>query len=215
MDFLKKSILYFKKPKVIFVMASGERSYAEAIFQVLKPSFKIQKLYEKIPDILNIVNTEIFIVETNFKNEEFLEEIKFFLKNSQLPVLVVAQAEIPPDSLENIKELTLEMPPYGSLILNFDEKIIYEINKITNLKNFSFGFSEKADFVISDVNETENNTNFKLNYKGNIVPIWLKKVLGKKEIYNVLPAICVGILLGLNIVEMSETLKNLGPIDKI
>ena len=208
MDFLKKSILYFKKPKVIFVMASGQRSYAEAIFQVLKSSFKIQKLNEKIPDILNLVNTEIFIIETDFKNKDFLQEVKIFLKNSQLPVLVVAHVT-DDKKIEDIKELVQEMPPYGSLIANFDEKIISKIGKITNLKNFSFGFSEKADFVVSDINETENNTNFKLNYNGNIVPVWLKKVSDKEEIYNVLPAICVGILLGLNIVEMSETLKNL------
>ena len=208
MDFLKKSILYFKKPKVIFVMASGQRSYAEAIFQVLKSSFKIQKLNEKIPDILNLVNTEIFIIETDFKNKDFLQEVKIFLKNSQMPVLVVAHVD-DDKKIEDIKELVQEMPPYGSLIANFDEKIISRIGKVANLKNFSFGFSEKADFIVSDINETENNTNFKLNYNGNIVPVWLKKVSDKEEIYNVLPAICVGILLGLNIVEMSETLKNL------
>lgn len=209
MDFLKKSILYFKKPKVIFVMADGKKSFAEAIFQVLKPSFKIQKLYEKTPALLNIVNAEIFIIETDFKNEKFLKEMKVFLKNSQLPVLLIAHIETVEASIENIKAIAREIPPYGSLILNFDEKIIREIDKITNLKSFSFGFSERADFMASDINETENSTNFKLNYKGNIVPVWLKKVSGKDEIYNVLPAICVGMLLGLNIIEMSEPLKNL------
>ena len=45
MDFLKKSILYFKKPKVIIVAINKEKSPAKIIFEVLKPRFKIQKLW--------------------------------------------------------------------------------------------------------------------------------------------------------------------------
>ena len=161
-----------------------------------------------MPDILNLVNTEIFIIETDFKNDEFLKEMKIFLKNSQLPVLVVAYIEIVDFLQENIRTLALEIPPYGSLVLNFDEKIIREIDKITNLKSFSFGFSERADFMASDIIETDGSINFKLNYKGNSVPIWLNKVSDRDEIYNALSAICVGMLLGLNIVEMSDSLKN-------
>lgn len=219
MDFLKKLILYFKKPKVIITAADKKKSPAKIIFEILKPRFKTQKLYEKIPNVLNLLNSEIFIIETEFKNNQFSKKIGIFLRNSQLPILVVSHIEIiepEPENfsiedkkIENIKKLVLGIPPYGSLILNVDEKIIREIDKITNLKSFSFGFSERADFIASDINEDKENINFKLNYKGNSVPIWLNKVSNREEIYDVLSAICVGRLLGLNIVEMSNSIKNL------
>jgi len=218
MNFFKKLILYLKKPKIIIVATDKNKSPAKVIFEVLKLRFKIQKLYEKIPDILSLVNMEIFIIETDFKNEEFLNEIRILLKNSQLPILVITHIEtflaqenfsVESKKIENIKTIAQKIPPYGSLILNFDEKIIYEIDKITNLKSFSFGFSERADFMASDLNEDKEGTSFKLNYKGNSVPVWLNKVSGKDEIYNVLSAICIGMLFGFNIIEMSDSIKNL------
>ncbi len=208
MDFLKKSILYFKKPKVIIVMADKKRSPAKIIFKILKPRFKVQKLYEKIPGILSLISKEIFIIETDFKNTGFLENIKILLKNSQSPILAMTHIEMIKSTQENIKNLALEIAPYGSLILNFDEKIINEINQTANLKSFSFGFSEQADFMASDILEDKEGTSFKLNYKGNSVPVWLSEVSNKDEIYNVLSAICVGMFLGLNIIEMSDSLKN-------
>ena len=208
MDFIKKSILYFKKPKIIIVAANENKYPAKVIFKVLKPHFKVQKLYEKIPDILSLISKEIFIIETDFKNYEFLKNIKIILKNSQLPILVITHIGMIKFSQENLKALVQEIPSWGSLIFNSDEKIVSEINKITNSKSFSFGFSEQADFMASDISEDKESTSFKLNYKGNSVPVWLNQVFNKDEIYNVLSAICVGMLLGLNIIEMSDSLKD-------
>lgn len=218
MDILRKSILYFKKPKVIVVMHDGKRSSAKAILQVLKTKFVTKKFQEKVPDVLNLVNTEIFVIETDFRNSEFVKEVGEFVKKSQLPVLVVSNIETfelsqnnfsdEEKKIERVKTIAKQISPHGSLILNFDNKMMREIGKITNVKSFSFGFSNEADFRASDIFESDNGTTFKLNYKGNIVPIWLNNVYGKEEICNALSAICVGMILGLNVVEMSESLKS-------
>jgi UDP-N-acetylmuramyl pentapeptide synthase len=91
------------------------------------------------------------------------------------------------------------------LLVNADE----ERNFQTTAKILKFGFSELADFKISDANGGENETNFKLNYKGKSVPIWINKKLDLQGVYGILAAFCVGDILGLNVVEMSETLKNI------
>jgi len=76
-------------------------------------------------------------------------------------------------------------------------------------KKISCGFFEGADFMASDINITEEGTNFKLNYNGNSVPVWLKNKFEKEEIGIILPAICVAVLSGFNMIGISETLKNL------
>jgi UDP-N-acetylmuramyl pentapeptide synthase len=218
MNFLTKLIFYFKKPKLIIVSGLQRASASRTIFRLLKPHFKIQKFQEKTPNIINIIMAEIFLIETDLKNQKLFKELENLIKLSQLPILVATQTvDIPPveeifsgdeREIQEPKMLACKIPPYGFLILNFDDRAVREIDKITNLKSFKFGFSEKCDFMASDINESEDGTNFKLIYKGNIIPIWLKNLFGKEEIYNVLSAICVGALLGLNIVEMSEGLKN-------
>lgn len=94
------------------------------------------------------------------------------------------------------------------LIFNFDNLELREICKQLEFKKLSFGFLEEADFFASDQINTEEGISFKLNYKGNSVPIWIKNPFDKEKIYNVLAAICVGTISGLNIIEISEKIKN-------
>lgn len=95
--------------------------------------------------------------------------------------------------------------PEGShLVLNADEALQAESAKLTNLKVLTYGFEESAVLRASDLHMNGGVT-FKINYKGNIVPIWQKD---KESIYPSLVAICVATILGMNLVEISEALKN-------
>jgi len=95
------------------------------------------------------------------------------------------------------------------LFFNYDDLKSREACKFLESDKISFGFSEKADFFASDQIDTEEGISFKLNYRGNSVPIWIKSPFDKEKIYNILAAICVAEFSGLNIVEISEQLKNL------
>lgn len=92
------------------------------------------------------------------------------------------------------------------LILNFDNSNIRKPREKDSLRILTFGFKEGADFWVTDLKQN-GGVNFKVNYRGNIVPIWLKEPSGKKEIYSVLTAIAVGIIFDLNLVEISQALK--------
>jgi len=182
----------------VVVTGNGRQTAKEAIFQVLSSHFK--------------VGQEVLILETDLQD---VEEIKFYLKNSSLPVLVVSHlGDIPPDKIffageknEKIRKLAKTMPSQGFLVLNFDDETVREIKDVTNLNELTFGFQERTDFKASDI-KLNGGTNFKINYKGYVVPVWLDKLFGKEQIYSALAAASCGSIFGLNLVEVSQALKN-------
>jgi len=94
-----------------------------------------------------------------------------------------------------------------SLIFNFDKGGLRRIKeKAPDAKLLTFGFQEGANFQASDLRQN-GDTNFKINYQGKIVPVWLVGTKSREEIYSVLTAAAIGALLGLNLVEISQALK--------
>lgn len=201
-NFIQKFIFFWKKPKIIIVAGKGRILAIEAIFQVLKPHFKIGK--------------EILIFQTE-PDGTGVAKFKYLLKHSSLPILVVTHlADIPfnkdffageKEEIKEIRELAKMMPTRGFLVLNFDDETVREIKDETNLQELTFGFQERADFQATDI-KLNSGTNFKINYQGNIVPIWLDKLFGKEQIYSALVAAAVGTIFDLNLVEISQALKN-------
>ena len=200
MNIFGKIKFVLKKPKVIVVTGNGRACAKEAIFQVLSSHFRVGK--------------EVLVFESGDKE---VGKFEFFLKNSQKAVLVITHVgDIPHDKdffsgeEEKVKEAThlaKTLPAQTNLILNFDDETVREINDITNLKTLTFGFGEKADLRASDV-RLNMGTNFKVSYQGNIVPVWLEKLFGKEQIYAALSAVAVGTIFDLNLVEISQALKN-------
>ena len=222
MNFLSKLTFLLKKPKIIIVTGNGRACAAEAIFQVLSQKLgsagerfservrKTQKI--KIKDVLS---SEILIFPSAIDSSK---EISFLLKNSSLPILVVtAVGEIPADKnffaaeLEKVKpisEVASEVPNKGCLVLNFDDETVREIGtKNKKIRCLTFGFQEGADCRASDI-ILNKGTNFKVQYNNNIVPVWLDKLFGKEQIYSALAAVCVGTILDINLVEISQALKS-------
>jgi UDP-N-acetylmuramoyl-tripeptide--D-alanyl-D-alanine ligase len=84
---------------------------------------------------------------------------------------------------------------------------VREIDEITNLHTFTFGFSERADFFVSDL-RFNHGINFKVNHKGSTIPFWLEGTFGKEQIYTALAVAAVGTIFGKNLVEISQKMKN-------
>ena len=136
------------------------------------------------------VGKEILIIDQDFK---------FFIKHSRLPVLVV-NGDIA--QISEITKLAEILPNYSYLVLNFDDEAIRDLKNKSRAHPLTFGFGTRADIRATDI-----GTNFKINYQGNIVPVWLEKLFGKEQIYAALAAVAVGDVFGLNLVEISEALK--------
>lgn len=200
MDLLSKLKFILKKPKLIVVVGSGRISAKGAIFQVLSRHPQAGK--------------DVLLSESDLKNPHDIEELKFLVSKSSLFILVSNHAADNPPGLPKM------MSADGWLVLNFDDEVVKETNG-TEIKTLTFGFKEGADFRATDINvngrdassarktgEPVLGTNFKINHKGNFVPVWLDGVCDKEQIYSALAAACVGTILGLNLIEISRGLKN-------
>ena len=201
MDFLTKFIFHLKKPKLIIVADKPNSLTIEALFQILKPDIKCEVI-KKI-NLGNIFKNQVLILNSDFK-----ENLVFFIKHSKKPVLAITQ--LPDDRLEQITKLAENLPSTGCLILNFDNETVREIRNKTPVFTLAFGFQKMADLRASDlsIDQKEGACNFKIDYDGNIIPIWLKNVCSEQEVLSILAAISCGIQLGLNLVEISQALKD-------
>jgi len=216
-NIFEKIKIILKKPKVIIITGNGRACAKEVIQQVLKPHFSIGK--------------EILVLESDLKNTGDLKRYKFLINQCSLAVLVVTHAgDIPleqdffaaeREKTKEILSLAKILPSSNYLVLNFDDETVREIGDLTNLKTLTFGFQESTDLRASDIKingwdasfageagKPVLGTNFKINYKGNIVPVWLERLFGKEQIYSALAGVGIGIIFDLNLVEISQALKN-------
>lgn len=101
-------------------------------------------------------------------------------------------------------------------ILNYDVSDVLDMKENTNAKIITFGFDKNADISVSDagINYVEgkpNGINFKLIYKGNIVPVFMPKIMGFSHIYSALVAVGVGSIYGINLIDITKSLKDFAP----
>lgn len=254
MNFLLRVLFNFRKPKVVVVTGKGFALSGEAIYCVLKKHFRVRKLNgpPRFHQFFQLLKKDIFIITANPRELTFPTN-RYLLEKSSLPIIVVTDAgdisskeDLFAGDRENtaeIEKITKLLPAQGHLVLNFDNDVVREIKNLANAKTLTFGFQEKADIWISDVNSDINEparngyakgvaggTNFKINYQGKIVPVWLAPTpnedkspsaakidevsprygigVGKEQIYASISAVAVGIIFGLNLVEISQALRN-------
>jgi len=104
----------------------------------------------------------------------------------------------------------------GWAVLNFDDERVRAMTRRTQGKIFSYGFDEKANLRVVNFEQHLENLNeagisFKVDYQGSNVPIRLKNVYAKHQIYSVLAGIAVGLIFKMNLIEITEALKNYEP----
>ena len=70
---------------------------------------------------------------------------------------------------------------------------------------FSKYLKIKTELAVSDIKVSDSELNFKVSWRGNTVPFWISS---KYEVSEILPLIVAGLVFGLNLVEISQELKN-------
>ncbi len=139
-------------------------------------------------------------------------------------VVFTALAEIPvhveffagPEALFREKmKLIRDFDQNRFVILNGDDKTLFEAKTKIQAKIISFGFNEENDLVASnyhithrhdDTKELPEGITFKVDYKGNSVPVRIFGAFGKHQVYAVLAALGVGLSQDFNLVDISEAL---------
>ena len=222
MHLLIKPIFLFAKRKVIIVTGNYAEDTAQAIFCVLKSlKFKISKLTFpfSLKTAFNIIKSKILIVTLK------PEEIKSVVRNiplGQIKIVVVTPlGNIPPEDIvfagekikrDKILQLLKKLSPQNFLVLNYDDETAREIDEFVNMKDITFGFDKGADLRASDVTLDKEGTNFKLNFEGKVIPVWLYHLFGKKHIYAALAVFGVTYNLNINFLEAAKALKNYRPL---
>ena len=101
----------------------------------------------------------------------------------------------------------------GYAILNVDDDVVLDMEKKTKATVVTYGFGEGAEVRISNFGyKNENNiplgTSFKLHYGPNsFVPVNIMGSLGPSQAYAAAAAAAVGIVMDLNLVEISGALS--------
>lgn len=164
------------------------------------------------------VYPEIIILEYSLRN---INDIRRSLAIGKPKIGIITAINDLPSYLEfwnnpefvrrEVNKVVEGLPASGFAIINRDDESL-NLKELTRAQSITFGFNDGADMQITNFeNKYEDNKPigvvFKLNYEGSLVPVMLKNVLGKDHAYAAAAAACIGLLFGLNLVEISESLR--------
>ncbi len=119
----------------------------------------------------------------------------------------------PADVLREKSFLIKALKPEGSLILYADDKKVSALAKDVKQTVYSFGLTEMATVTASNPSITYDDMKlpsgiaFKLNYKGNSIPMRLGGVLGNQQIYPIIAAATVGIIRNIPINKIVDSFE--------
>jgi len=124
-------------------------------------------------------------------------------------------------SVENVfeekKKLIEALPINGWAILNKDDGMVSSLERRVKSKVLTFGLSEEATIrAIEIVLGQElnggapkiNGLQFKVKYKGSLVPISLPNIISYSSIYAIEAAIAVGLSFNLNLLQIANYLSS-------
>ncbi len=107
----------------------------------------------------------------------------------------------------------------GFAVLNYDSDLVRENAEVTKAEKITYGLKDGADIQATDINVLTApgegralGLNFKVNYKGNSVPVFLAGIISSSFIQAALAGLAVGLVYGINLVEGAEALRTLEPI---
>jgi hypothetical protein len=191
-----------KNKKIIFVMGEQKKEASYFINFVLKDDFSVMKI-NKLPslfDFFSLIKSEVIIFEDN--EEVSFEKVKELLHFSCFCVFVVTKLKNKSRARSLLNGFKKEW------IIISDFSVSRKLEKRKTKETLTFGIDrKKADFYITDISVKDGSSNFKVNTKLNIIPFWVEKELKKREIYSILPGLCVAKIMDINLAEISYKVK--------
>lgn len=176
---------------------------------------------KKYPDIL--------LLEYGVDRRGDMDHLLSIARPHVAVVTAIGDIPIHIEYFKNPKELAQEkgkliqvLPKDGYAILNRDEKTVYELKEKTKAKVITYGFTDASDFkginyslrTVKDekLGDVPDGLSFKIENKGNTVPIRLHNMFGEPSIYAALAAATVASIFNLNLLDIAESLAQWEPI---
>ncbi len=195
-----KAIL--KRKRVIFITGDRRKEAKTFLKFVLQESFTVfaKKGIPEMRDFFSLLKNEIIIIEDS--EADLIENTQNFLRSLSRGFIVVTEIE----KKTRIKKILSSSLEESVLVLDFS--ISKKLNKRKKREILTFGVNKKnADFYVTDIVQKEEGINFKINYGGNTIPFWVHEKLKNKEIYSLLPAICIAKFFKLNLADVSLRIR--------
>jgi hypothetical protein len=191
-----------KNKKIIFV-AGDERRRSGRFIEFILSDYFSTIYFEGTPcffDIFSLIKSDIVIIEDN-ESVDF-EKMKKTLHSASWCIFVITVAE----NKSRIRNLISGFKKEWRIVSDFS--VSKKLEKRKTKETLIFGIErKKADVYITDISVKEGGTNFKVNNNFNIIPFWVKKELKKKEVYSILPGLCIAKIMDLNLAEISHKVK--------
>ena len=175
--------------------------------------------------IIPIKYPEILVLEMGADRPGDIEYLTSFIKSNVGVITDISYSHV--EFFKNVEGVAKEksilvkkIDERGLAIINADNQYVAKLNQPAGgqikCKLVSFGFSQEADMQATDVSFSYtgsetcdlNGLSFKLNYKGTTIPMRLKNVLAKHQIYAILAAVAAGDYFGINLVESGAALED-------
>lgn len=116
-------------------------------------------------------------------------------------------------------ELVRAVSADGLVVLNRDDKLVWEMRNKAEARVVSFGFHDQAEIralpesvQLACHGQEGCGTSFKVTVNGSNVPLFVSESLGWPTIYSVLVSMAVGQERGLNILQVSDRIKDFIPV---
>jgi UDP-N-acetylmuramoyl-tripeptide--D-alanyl-D-alanine ligase len=134
-------------------------------------------------------------------------DITVITKISEIPVHV----EFFPSPEAVLKEkmyLAKALKKDGTLIISSDDKKLVEASKDIKNNILTFGIDNKGTITAENIMmNVRDGIKFNINYDGNVLPVNIKGVLGKQQVYPILAGVMVGILRKMPVQNILESFK--------
>lgn len=119
-------------------------------------------------------------------------------------------------NIKKEKQVLIEnVDSQGLAILNYDNEGTRAMVEASKARVLTYGLQDGANLQAQDIvfNFTKGNyelagINFKLNYDGSIVPVFMDNVLTESALYAALAGAAVGIYFKMNLVEIAQALRD-------
>lgn len=193
-----KKLLQLKKIKLVYVLGKDKDQVADLVFKLTRDG-SVAKIKQPLLGLKEIFlfSSKIFILaDDNFELEKLN---KFFSLFFEVIVLVNS------DDIDREKEIVSFLGKNNTLLINHDFK---ERISAKRMRFLSYGFDKEADFFISDL-IISDKTNFKLNYEGSTIPVWIEEKSKKEDVLKVSSVLGVGVILGFNFITLAQKIKKL------
>ena len=209
----------------------GKNSTRDFIEKILSYKFNVLKTRDNENTIISIARTisksltpkkQVLIVEIEAYKKGEINEIAKIIKPTIGVLTGISDDHISLfKNLTNIVdaqyELIENLPRYGLAVFNGNSKHAYSLFRKTRKNKILYGTLEESDVDLKSKNikEKKFSLTFDLFLKEKNLGTFETNLLGKRNIERLLPAIYLGIHLGIKIKDIKKIVSDIHPLPKI